>query len=40
MARKVNQDVPVITVRALIIMHIVLAAFIGVMAWMDWSVAQ
>ncbi|MFT8717831.1 hypothetical protein [Acetobacter sp.] len=32
-----KQEVPVITVRALIISHICLLLFIVLMAWLDWS---
>ena len=40
MANKVKDDVPVIGYRALIIMHILLATFIGLVAWLDWSLPR
>ncbi|WP_291491245.1 hypothetical protein [Acetobacter sp.] len=30
-------EVPVITVRVLVIAHVCLVVFIGLMAWLDWS---
>ncbi|GBR26293.1 hypothetical protein [Kozakia baliensis] len=37
-AQKVKQDVPVIGWKELIIMHVVLALFIAVVAYVDWSI--
>ncbi|MFE8874528.1 hypothetical protein ACE4RV_15490 [Acetobacter persici] len=35
-----EDDVPVITIRALIIIHICLALFILLWGWLDWSLPQ
>ncbi|MFT8804442.1 MAG: hypothetical protein ABF876_09160 [Acetobacter aceti] len=32
-----KNEVPVITVRGLLIAHVFLAVFVGLMAWLDWS---
>ncbi len=32
--------VPFITLKALIIMHVVLLVFVGLWSWLDWSLPQ
>lgn len=32
-----KDDVPVITVKVLIIAHVTMIAFIAALAWLDWS---
>ena len=35
--KKVKEDAPTIGMQGLIVMHVVLVALIGLMAWLDWS---
>ncbi|GEN63404.1 hypothetical protein [Acetobacter oeni] len=38
MAKKeTKNDVPIISMRALLVMHGILIVFVGLMAWLDWS---
>ncbi|MFS8369127.1 hypothetical protein [Acetobacter indonesiensis] len=37
---KPQYDVPVITLKALIIMHVVLFVLLALWAWLDWSLPQ
>ncbi|GBR41641.1 hypothetical protein AA101099_2563 [Neoasaia chiangmaiensis NBRC 101099] len=37
---KVTSDVPVIGYRALLIMHLILAAFIALVTYIDWHLPQ
>lgn len=35
--KQVKNDAPIISVRALILMHVILGVFIMFMAWVDWN---
>ncbi|WP_277877205.1 hypothetical protein [Acetobacter musti] len=41
MAKKdIKNDVPIISGRAILIMHGIVIVFVGLMAWLDWAVAN
>ncbi|WP_279380904.1 hypothetical protein [Acetobacter sacchari] len=35
--RKAKDDAPVISVRALVYMHVVMLIVVALLAWLDWS---